>query len=221
MVVRRLCALAALAMTAAGCGEPTADADAPAFTPAYTADGRPVLYHWQPGATIRVFADAANAADAAALRGALEPAFAAWRSDVEFAEFRLTLVGSVSDADVIVHFRDQPFAVSFADCTYPGTGAAGVTFFCPNDALTTVQVLPLLAGGSPGHVRMDVGIARLPEAARFQSVVTHEIGHVLGIGAHSGEPADLMYAFPSATAPTARDAATLRYVLHQPSALVL
>jgi predicted Zn-dependent protease len=214
-------ATAVAALLLAACSEPTASSDAPAYSPGYAVGDSPVLYHWRPGATIRVFADAANAADAASLRAALEPAFAAWQSDVEFAEFRLTFAASASDADVIVHYRDRPFAVTFADCTYPGTGAAGVTFFCPDDALTRVQVLPLVAGPGAGRVRMDVGVARLPDAARFRSVVTHEIGHVLGIGAHSSDPSDLMYAFPSVAAPTERDAATLRYVLHQPSALVL
>jgi predicted Zn-dependent protease len=215
---RRALAIAACALLAA-CGEPTANTDQPAYSPAYVTDGRTVLYHWRAGRTIAVYAQPGSSAGAPQLADALRNAFAAWQRTVEFREFHLTLVDRPADADVIVRFRDDPPLVAFADCTYPGTGASGITFFCPDAALERVQTLPLVGGG--GHVKIDVAIAMPGQTAHFQSVVTHEIGHVLGIGAHSLEPADLMYPFPTVDLPSARDVATLRYALHQPSALVL
>ena len=53
----------------------------------------------------------------------------------------------------------------------------------------------------------------------LRSVVAHELGHVVGIGGHSPEPSDLMYAAPTVLVPTERDARTLRTVLHLPSEL--
>ena len=40
-----------------------------------------------------------------------------------------------------------------------------------------------------------------------ETIVNHEVGHCLGLN-HSPNPADLMYAEPSATVPTAEDLAT-------------
>jgi predicted Zn-dependent protease len=66
-------------------------------------------------------------------------------------------------------------------------------------------------------VKMDVAVSRtaVPDAAAFRSVVMHEFGHVLGIGAHSPTSTDLMYGVPRAPAPTLADAQTLRFVLSQ------
>jgi predicted Zn-dependent protease len=215
----RLCTLVLATLALVGCGEPTANADQPAYSPAYVTDGRTVLYHWRAGRTIAVYAQPTALSGAPQLANALRTAFAEWHETAEFREFHLTLVDQPEDADVIVRFREDPPLVSFVDCTYPETAASGVTFFCPDDALSSVQTLPLTGGG--GHVKIDVAVARPDETAHFQSVVTHEIGHVLGIGAHSLEPTDLMYPFPTVLSPSPRDIATLRYVLHQPSALVL
>ena len=218
--VRGAAALVAASLLMVACAEPTADADQPAYDPTYSAGGRTVLYHWRAGSTIRVYAQPSASSISADLPATLRSAFAVWRAEAEFREYVLVLVDRPADADVIVRFRSEAPLISYADCTYPSTAASGVTFFCPDAALQRVQVLPLLAG-APGHVRMEVAVSASAVAGRFESVVAHEIGHVLGIGAHSREPADLMYPFPTAQAPSARDAATLRYVLHQPSALVL
>jgi predicted Zn-dependent protease len=68
-------------------------------------------------------------------------------------------------------------------------------------------------------VRVDRG--RVDSEHAFRALVAHELGHVVGIGAHSDDPADLMFGAPSVLAPSARDARTLRYVLHQPPGYTL
>jgi hypothetical protein len=42
---------------------------------------------------------------------------------------------------------------------------------------------------------------------------------VIGIGRHSGDDADLMFGGPVVDLPSAGDAQTIRYVLHQPAEL--
>ena len=172
----------ACALVVASCREPTANADDPAYDPTYSAGGRDVLYHWRAGATIRVYALPTTLNVATDLPGALRTAFATWADVAEFREYHFALVDALTDADVVVRFRDDRPIVSYADCQYPTSLASGVTFFCPNAALTSVQTLPLITGGQ-GHVRMEIAVAPPSQTSHFQSIVTHELGHVLGIGA--------------------------------------
>jgi predicted Zn-dependent protease len=210
----------ACAVAATACGDPMSNADVPAYDPTYRAGNRDVLYHWDAGRTIHVYAQPTRLSISTDLPSALRTGFAAWARVPEFREYHFALVDRPEEADVIVRLRDDPPLVSFLDCAYPTSSASGITFFCPDASLHIVQVLPLNAGGG-GQVRMDVAVAPPGQSANFPVVVTHELGHVLGIGAHSAERTDLMYPFPTVPVPSARDIATLRYVLHQPSALIL
>jgi hypothetical protein len=60
-------------------------------------------------------------------------------------------------------------------------------------------------------IRLDRG--RVTSQSALNAVVAHEFGHALGIGAHSTVATDLMFGLPTVEAPSARDAATLRFVL--------
>jgi predicted Zn-dependent protease len=81
------------------------------------------------------------------------------------------------------------------------------------------QILQL-NDGSGGHVKMDVRInlGAISDPQYFDAIVAHELGHVLGIGTHSSNVADIMNGTPRVFAPSADDAATLRYVLSRPAA---
>ncbi len=48
-------------------------------------------------------------------------------------------------------------------------------------------------------------------------VTTHEVGHVLGLFAHSPTATDLMYFAVTAREPSARDAATMQELYHLPT----
>ncbi|MHB1311974.1 MAG: hypothetical protein ACYC3L_08145, partial [Gemmatimonadaceae bacterium] len=101
-----------------------------------------------------------------------------------------------------------------AGCAEPPPFAAGVTFFCP--ASDTALTLPLLSGAA-GRVKVDiaVNIAAASVANPLSALVTHELGHAVGIGGHSPDAGDVMYAAPATSLPSRRDITTLRWVVRQ------
>lgn len=211
---------AALAVALLACDAPTVPPEAPAYDPVSPALGR--SYRWPLGRTIGVYVDPTAAPDRSDLADATRRASEQWAQAIHYGEFTLRLVSSPAEADVIVHHADAPLLVSTGGCSYPGGGAGGVTFFCPALAGDSVETLPLLVGG-PGRVKVDVRVdrGRVDSEHAFRALVAHELGHVVGIGAHSDDPADLMFGAPGVLAPSARDARTLRYVLHQPPGYTL
>lgn len=216
MVVRhRWLAILAASVVVASCDSPTVPEQGFAFDPRLPGG---LVYHWPVGATIAVYVDAAGWPAGLDPEAAVLAAFRQWEEVAHYRDFTLRIADSPADADVIVHHYQAPFLVDVSECSYPDAGGSGVTFFCPNEALDALEVLPLLSGG-PGMVKMDVRVG-LPGVITLESIqpyVTHEIGHVLGIGAHSTNPADLMFAGElTVSKPTERDARTLRWVLRQP-----
>jgi hypothetical protein len=175
------------------------------------------IYHWPAGHNIAIYVDRTDEPADADLGNAVHAAIAAWEPVARLGEVRMHVVTDVHDAEVIFRHSHAPTLVGSAQCDQFGIGAGGVTFFCVPDATPLVPVRLDLLDGSPGHVMMEVAVNRfvLDTASFFPSLVAHEMGHVLGIGAHSPNTADLMYGRPRLFQPTDADAATLRYVLSQ------
>lgn len=205
-----------LALAVASCDAPTVPTEEAAYEPRlFTGQ----IFHWPLGKTIRVYVDTSQGG--AALVEHVRHAAGAWGDVVYYREFEVALVLAASAADVIVHTRLAPFLVDFP-CGPPSGSGGGETYFCSDNAGTRVEVLPLIAGGR-GQVKIDVSIDPGSATPPFslRSLVTHELGHALGIGSHSFDGDDLMYGAPVVTRPSANDASTLRYLLHQPADLRL
>ena len=223
---RAAIAVALAALVACSDSPTTPREDSPAYDPRVAAQVEPglvryVLYHWPVGSTIRVYVDPTATPAGSDLRAAVVDGAARWSAAVREREFSIAVVTDPRQADVIVHYGEAPSLVGSPECAPPSTAAVGVTFVCPDFAAGRFHVLPLLAGG-PGTVKMDVAVyhGRSSDEPQFRRAVTHEIGHVLGIGAHSPSTSDLMFSAPTLDAPSAGDARTLRYVLQQPADLV-
>ena len=217
MVVRhRAAAALALVLGVASCDAPTIPEQGFAYDPRLPGG---LVYHWPAGATISVFVDPEGWTQEFDARASVLAAFRQWEAVTHYRDYDLRLVNEPGVADVIVHHYDAPFLVDVSECIYPGGSGEGVTFFCPNEARDALVVLPLLSGG-PGRVKMDVRVAtglRYVSPDDYHRYVTHEIGHVLGIGAHSPSASDLMFGgLLTASQPTGDDARTLRWVLRQP-----
>ena len=210
----RLAALAALAAVL-GCDAPTVGPETPGYDP--VAPGIGTTYRWALGRVIGVYVDPTASPAGTDLSAAVRAGAALWTDALEYREFEVRMVEAPEQADVIVHHMQAPLLVGTADCGYPTVPAEGITFFCPAATGDTALTLPLLSRG-PGHIKVDVSVDRdgVATGAAFSSLVAHELGHVFGIGAHSDSPQDLMFAAPTAPAPSDRDRRALRYVLHQP-----
>jgi predicted Zn-dependent protease len=169
-----------------------------------------------------VYVDDRTPVTAPPLGPAVDAGARKWESQLFYREVSLRRTESVADADVVVHYDVTPPLVdSPAGCDRPFIQAAAATFFCPTDDFAGLETLPLTGGATPGHVKMEVIVvaSRIADQAQLDRVVAHEIGHVFGIGGHSGDPADLMYPAPEVDAPSAADGRSLRYALHQPGAV--
>ena len=207
-----------LALALWGCDAPTVPVELPAYEPRL---GTNQIFHWPLGKTIHVYVDPTDGGSA--LVEPLAQGQRAWRDVVYYREFEFDIVATPAAADVILHTVTAPLLWELPPgCPSSGGGAGGVTYFCSNDTGDEVVILPLIASG-PGHVKMDVTIdpSRATGPYTLRSLVTHELGHVLGIGTHSPNVDDLMTTAPVAVRPTARDASTLRYLLHQTADLRL
>jgi len=209
---------AAGAFLIASCDTPTLTAAVPAYDPTAIV---PFIYHWQPGHDIAIFVDKTNAPADADLDKAVHDGITAWEAIASLGEVRMHVVSDYHAADVIVHHSQAPHLWTSEDCSAFTIGAGGTTTFCPPLRATPTPIALQLNDGTGGHVYMDVSVNRfaLDTASFFPSLVIHELGHVLGIGAHSANPADLMFGRPRRFTPSAADASTLLYVLSRARAL--
>jgi len=178
----------------------------------------PLVLRWPSGRTVRVWVEP-GASDAATnvLEAAFRHAAGAWNDVAVFAEYRLARASSLASADVVLAWSDVLPPVDTRECR-PAVVLA-VTTFCIDglggDA-PALRPFPLAAGGASG-VRMLVTVlaTQASDAEVVNRLVTHELGHVLGIGRHSEDPDDLMWrGDPPIDRPGPRDAATVQLLYH-------
>lgn len=157
----------------------------------------PVVYRWPVGSTIHVYvAGGEMPARAEMLADALAAAAAEWTSALGPAGVDIVETRRLEDADVVLRWSDAAPPVDTAACPPEVTGRAATTF-CRTADGTALRTFPLLPPFDPddGAVRMLVTVlaSEAGSLARVRQLVGHELGHVLGIGTHSPDPADLMW----------------------------
>lgn len=215
---RRLLVAMATAVGLTACESPTLARPAFAYNPTQLTAGQ--LYRWPSGSVIKVHVPVQPAGSTLDLLAATSRALGAWNLLPLFGEYRLEL-GTLAEAQVIVVDRAAPLPVApVATCPFSTGNASGATYFCPVNGRAARLAL---AGGTASNVSVvvSVDVARLASQGRVDAVVAHELGHALGLGGHSDDPTDLMFAAPSVTRPSNRDAQTLQYVLGQRAAFLL
>ena len=196
---RSLGAVAALAVIAgmAACDSPTVPRRDIAYNFVFQGFGVPIIYRWADGEKIGVYVLPSDDPERA---GVLEDAFrhaaGAWNDAVLFGEYEI-VAADLEDADVIIAWANETLPLQTSGCP-PAPGGVAWTTFCLDSGVTPAQVAQ-----SSGPVRAVYGYPLSDGQHRSDGVhmilqvlynpanldlvpglVTHEMGHVLGIGRH-------------------------------------
>jgi len=189
----------AIAVLTAGCS----DIIPPSRTPRYLADAAGDMFHWPADRIpVRYFVDPRGA-----LPRLVHNGLSAWQDQFLYGEFRAVVVADSTAADVIMRWQDSVPA----DVPPDTAGALGAC-----DGVTTYVLDSTKTMTGPEHVSLRVRLGyTLPQIAEcFRRVVTHELGHSLGILSHSPATTDLMYGTPAIERPTERDRNTAQVLYH-------
>lgn len=177
-------------------------------------------FHWDLGGTVPIFL-AEGGGGGGDLRLAFRRAMQAWRAAAVFGEVGLREASDLDGALAVLRWHDAPGVLSTpAGCVGPVTGAAS-TLGCLTDSRDALRSWPRRDGGT-SQVVFRVVIRGTADQELLDGLVMHEMGHVLGILAHSPDPSDVMWAGPSLPPqPSARDRSTLRSLYQTPVDLPL
>lgn len=217
--------LACAAVLTSACETPTIPGREEAYPFSYVAGD--LVFHWPAGSTVHVYVDeSGDPARAALLTSAAAHAIAAWNDAVLFGEYRLVRAAALGEADVLLRWSDTELPVRTPDparCAFH-VGRA-VTTFCPqfDDATGSsgrLLVFPRVdveEDGQQGRVRFVVTMSTVEaDGGRLKALVTHEVGHTLGILRHPGTNvgSSVMLELPTDSVPTPADRATIQVLYH-------
>jgi predicted Zn-dependent protease len=173
--------------------------------------GTDSVFHWPPSSLpVRYYVEPVGQLPEYVASGIVT-----WQQQFLYGEFRGERVLDSALADVVIQLIGSPPPDAPLTNDPPRIVCEGVTLVPP---------------------RVDAGLAKPQFESRLQielrwfsgpepsdivnclaRVTTHEIGHSLGIFAHSADPVDLMFGQPQVSTPSLRDRATVQTLYHVPS----
>lgn len=194
---------AAIALGAVACTEPLIPTrpDTYAFTGLLGE-----IFHWPSDRLpVRYWADPRGA-----LRQYVSLAIGTWQEQLLYGEFSGEMVSDSTQADVIVLWTDSvppdvppdqgPPVKACGGATSANTDTSGVRLDGPIHTQLTVLTGTVFTAGQV--------------AACMERTTLHEIGHTLGLLAHSSDTLDIMYFTPAVRAPSTADRWTVQLLYH-------
>lgn len=173
-----------------------------------------VQFHWARGdLPVRVWVAEDEVPD---LPSHIQRAVDTWEAAYLYGEFRGQLVSDSISAQVIVRGVPAPPEAAARATRLPSALAPecrGATDVDITPDLTQLR-LPIRIYLSP---RVSPDSPGLTECLALTSI--HEIGHAIGIFAHSPNPADIMFADPQVDLPSELDLGTAEVLYHVPPTL--
>jgi predicted Zn-dependent protease len=161
-----------------------------------------LTFHWPAGRLPVKF----WAQDTLGLPAHVQHGISQWQTAFLYGEFAGVLVSDSSTADVIVRTGSPTLVGFFLGSMAPE--CEGATFFDLPDGSSEIQV-PFRVFINP---RLPVSVPGMESCLALTS--THELGHALGIFAHSPVATDIMYSDPTVSELSARDRATAELAYH-------
>lgn len=170
----------------------------------------PLAFHWPRSfLPVRIYI-----APGDALQPMLERAIAMWEELYLYGEFRAELVSDPSRADIVVqNARPVGKLVGNVRLSSMAPQCLGETTFEADASAGTLQ-LPFeiyVWAKAPNDPALDTC---------YELTVLHELGHAVGIFAHSPDAGDLMAIDPTRNGFSERDRATAEAAAHLPATLV-
>lgn len=218
--MRRLLLLLPMLLLPAACEGPTVPPKLiDDIYPFHLATDPPSVLRWPSGTRIRVHVEGAAGTREEGLTSAFEEGAAEWNRHALYGEYEVVRASSVLDADVLLRWSDELAPVDLTDCT-PLVSVAVTTFCLDDEDATRLESFPLLPPNDDvaSDVRIVISVLGTQVSQPYSVVrglVTHEIGHALGIAQHSSHPNDLMAAGEvTRVTLSARDAATIQILYH-------
>jgi predicted Zn-dependent protease len=164
------------------------------------------IFHWPSDRLpVRYWADPRGA-----LRQYVSQAIQTWQEQLLYGEFAGEMVNDSTQADVIVLWTDSvPPDVppdqgapvkSCGGATSANTDTSGVRLDGPMHTQLTILTGTVFTSGQV--------------AACLERTTLHEIGHTLGLLAHSSDTLDIMYFTPMVRAPSPSDRWTVQVLYH-------
>lgn len=175
----------------------------------------PVTFRWPTGSTIRFYVvPDDNASLTQYLRAAVTHGVEVWNQAALYGEVELVETTTLQEADVVVEYSHVASPVELGSC--PPSGGLAVTTFCLTEDGENLKAFPFV-NGTQSRVKfvLTVRVTQQTSEEDVRELVTHEIGHVLGIAQHSPKQTDLMYGGTLLRDdPSPADRATLQVLYH-------
>lgn len=181
-------------------------------------DRGPLTFHWSLGTEVPVYVPGPEPPERPTLSGALETAAERWNEAAILGEVRARETSDLGEALAVLRWRDtEPVLTTPLGCVGPVIGVAS-TRGCLNDTGDgLVTWVRRDQGPSSIILVVEVGVVPGMTAEFLDGVVTHELGHVLGVLDHSDDAEDIMWGGVLASPElTQADRVTLRVLYQTP-----